>query len=553
MRAVAYIRVSDSSQVDGHSLDAQERLFHELCKNRGWLPGRTYREEGRSAHSDSISKRPMFRQLLDDASKGQFDVVVVHTLDRWARNLKVLLESVAILNQQGVGLVSITENLDWSTAEGRLVARTLGSFGEFFSDMLATHVKKGIGERARQGLHLGGIPFGYQPCWEKVKGERQLKCHPEHPGGLHTHPQEGPAVAEVFKKYASGTTTLSQLANWLNDQGFRTRNMHRLPDPQGNLTAEPRLFTTASVRGILHNPFYTGKVKHHDQLLPGAHDALVSESLFQTVQAALKKNSGRSETLKLHPDREYLLKGLIRCGHCGYPMWAQTYKNGRRYYREQYGSRGAGYCVGRSGSLPCDIPDEQMGKIISAITLPDSWQDRLLARLHLEDEVKRVEKERKETEQRMKRLGQVYLDNLLALDEYQRQKRQLEERLGTLVVPEMDAVQQAGNLLENLSQLWEEANLGERWRILQAMLEGVYVDTVEEKSIVALKPKPAFQALFQIATTKEGSGVVLYNGKAPAFSESSDENTPCFWWRRGRVECLQFETYIGSQTAWRLG
>ena len=148
MRAVAYIRVSDSSQVDGHSLDAQERLFHELCKTRDWVPGRTYREEGRSAHSDSIAKRPVFRQLLEDAAQGQFDAVVVHTLDRWARNLKVLLESVSILSDHGVGLVSITENLDWSTAEGRLVARTLGSFGEFFSDMLSTHVKKGIEERA---------------------------------------------------------------------------------------------------------------------------------------------------------------------------------------------------------------------------------------------------------------------------------------------------------------------------------------------------------------------------------------------------------------------
>jgi DNA invertase Pin-like site-specific DNA recombinase len=73
MRAVAYIRVSDSSQIEGHSLDAQERLFHELCKNRGWLPGLTSRE-GKSAHTDSIAKRPMFRQLLDDAGKGQFDV-----------------------------------------------------------------------------------------------------------------------------------------------------------------------------------------------------------------------------------------------------------------------------------------------------------------------------------------------------------------------------------------------------------------------------------------------------------------------------------------------
>jgi hypothetical protein len=71
------------------------------------------------------------------------------------------------------------------------------------------------------------------------------------------------------------------------------------------------------------------------------------------------------------------------------------------------------------------------------------------------------------------------------------------------------------------------------------------VDPVEEKSIVALKPKPAFQGLFQIATTKEGSGVILYNEKAPAFSESSDELTPCLWWRRGRLH-LHPNTYLRS-------
>lgn len=245
MRAIAYIRVSDVSQIDGHSLDAQERLFHQLCQTRGWTPEGVYREEGRSAHSDSLSKRPVFRKLLDDAASNEFDVVVVHTLDRWARNLKVLLETVAILDQHGVGLVSITENLDWSTPEGRLVARTVGSFSEFFSDMLGTHVKKGISERAIQGLHLGGIPFGYQPCWERIDGERRRTCNPEHPGGMHRLDPEAGAVLEMFHRYATGTTTLAGLATWLNDQGFRTRNNKKLPGPDGVLVAGPRLFTTA--------------------------------------------------------------------------------------------------------------------------------------------------------------------------------------------------------------------------------------------------------------------------------------------------------------------
>ena len=111
MRAVSYTRVSNLEQVNGHSLDAQERLFLELCKNRGWEPGKIYREEGKSAHVDSISKRPVFRQLLEDAKENRFDVVVVHTLDRRARNTRIALESLGNLAKNNVSLVSITENI----------------------------------------------------------------------------------------------------------------------------------------------------------------------------------------------------------------------------------------------------------------------------------------------------------------------------------------------------------------------------------------------------------------------------------------------------------
>ena len=534
MRAVAYTRVSSLSQVDGYSLDAQERSYKDYCRSKGWEALHVYREEGRSAHHESIRKRPVFRQLLEDAGKGSFDVVIIHTLDRWSRNLKVLLESISTLDKHEVGLVSITENLDWSTAQGRLVARTLGSFGEFFSDMLATHVKKGIQERALQGLHLGAIPFGYESCWKEEAGEKRLLCQPEHSGGLHPHPEEGAALQELFRKYSTGRVTLSNLAAWLNNQGFRTRNRHKLLAADGNLKAEPRMFTTASVRGILHNSFYTGKVRHKNQVLPGVHEPLISEELYQAVQLALKRNSGRSETLQSHPEREYLLKGLIRCAYCGMPMWAQTYKSGHRCYREHKGSRGDGACVKKSGSIGCDVPDSQMGQIMEAIVLPESWLDRALAKIHLADEKKRVEQERKETDQRLRRLAQVYIDGLLIPEEYQRQKRQLEDRLGSLVVPGVDATEEAGKLLENLPDLWAKANPKERREILLTMLDAVYVDAVEEKRVVGLRPKPAFWPLFEIATTREGSDVVLVT-ELP-FDNEGETETSCFWWRRGRVE-----------------
>ncbi len=534
MRAVAYIRVSDLSQVEGHSLDAQGRLFQEICRSREWEPVGVYREEGRSAHVDSIKKRPVFRQLLDDAATDRFDVVVVHTLDRWSRNLRVMLESMSTLAKYGVGLVSITENIDYSTPHGKMATQMLGSVAEFFSEALATHVRKGIGERAGKGLHLGSLPFGYHSCYE----QGLLRCEEEHPGGVHVVPEEAEAVRGLFSRYCSGTVTLSRLASWLNEQGFRTRNTKRLHDGTGDVSAGPRLFTTASVRGILHNVFYPGKVRHRDEISPGAHEPMVSEELFLTVQDALKRNSGRSKTLDPRPEREYLLKGLIRCAHCLMPMWAQTYTNSHRYYREQYGSRGAGYCVGRSGSMPCHVPDDQIGQIIGAIVLPEAWMDRVLARIHLADDVKRVRQERVKVQHRLKRLGEVYLDGFKGRDEYLREKRSLEDQMASLVVPGVDAAKEAGKLLEDLPALWEQADLGEHRQILMTMLDAVYVDTVEEKSIVAIRPKPAFMPLFEVATTREGSGVLLISEKElpPDASEGPEATGPCLWWRRGRVE-----------------
>ena len=145
-------------------MEAQLRAIQEYCQTRGSELVAVYREEGKSAHTDSILKRPKFRLLLDDCSKGTFDVVVVHTMDRWARNVQVAMDSMSTLGRSGVELKSVTEDLDRSTPLGKFSTTLVMGMAEMFSDMLGTHVKKGVSERARRGLHLGGIPFGYDSC-----------------------------------------------------------------------------------------------------------------------------------------------------------------------------------------------------------------------------------------------------------------------------------------------------------------------------------------------------------------------------------------------------
>ncbi len=461
-----------------------------------------------------------------------------------------------------VGLVSITENIDYSRPEGMLFTQMLGAFAQYFSESLGKHVQKGIGERAEQGRHLGGIPFGYESCWnEGEKGDKQRVCDPEHPGGIHINPTEGPAVSEIFKRYTTGTATLSQLAGWMNGQGLRTRNMHKLLNANGELSTGPKLFTTASIRGILHNPFYAGNIIYKGKIVPGAHEAIITQDTFDHVQDLMKKNSGRSETLAVRPERQYLLKGIIRCAYCGLPMWSQTYTNGQRYYREHNASRSHGICPSKSGSIPCRIADEQIGNIIEAIELGPRWLEEVLAIVALKDEVERVKKQRLDIQAKLKRMAKAYIDNLFDENEYNRQKKLMELELESLRVPEASAAEEAGNLIKELPRLWKEANLEERRKLLLTMIDSVYYDAKESKSIVAIKPKAPFIPVFKVATTREGSGVTLINGRPPgpltkggeedsrvldreamreAFARASHdeaaEGNQCLWWRRGRVE-----------------
>ena len=129
--AVGYIRVSTEDQTQGYSLDAQRAEIERYCKREGYELVRIYSDAGKSAHTDKISKRPQFERLLRDAEQRQFDVVVVHTVGRWARNMRVQIEALQILGDARVGFASVTENIDYTTPEGRLMLTMMGGFAEF--------------------------------------------------------------------------------------------------------------------------------------------------------------------------------------------------------------------------------------------------------------------------------------------------------------------------------------------------------------------------------------------------------------------------------------
>ncbi len=161
VRVAGYIRVSDESQVDGHSLDAQRREIGRYCDRQGYELVVIYADEGVSAYTDQIEARPQFAQLLKDAADGIFDVVIVHTIDRWARKSAVQAEALQRLGNANIGFVSVTENMDYTTPHGKWMLTLMGANSELSSALIGVHVKKAQRQRAELGLPLGDIPFGY--------------------------------------------------------------------------------------------------------------------------------------------------------------------------------------------------------------------------------------------------------------------------------------------------------------------------------------------------------------------------------------------------------
>src|SRR5579883_1942419 len=244
----AYVRRSSEMQKDNFSIDAQKRSMIEECARRGFPPPVFYIDDERSARGEQIAKRPAFKRLLDDVQAGRVQVVMVHTLDRWSRNVMVTLQSFRILADHQVAFISLSEHIDYSTPEGRLQLTILAAFAAYFSDMLAKHTSKGKSERVAQGLYNGDIPFGYRSTGSKLPPEFD--------------PEEYPGLRLLGELRMKGIEA-DKIADALNEAGYRT----------GSKRFGARLFNKDTVSAMLKNEFYAafapgddrGTVKYKDQ------------------------------------------------------------------------------------------------------------------------------------------------------------------------------------------------------------------------------------------------------------------------------------------------
>ena len=148
----------------------------------------------------------------------------------------------------------------------------------------------------------------------------------------------------------------------------------------------------------------------------------------------------------------------------------------------------------------------------SSIVLPDDWERRVVAKIVHQDETARIIGERERVKEKLRRLGKAFVDGLFDEIEYHRQKKSLEWEIESLLTPEVDAAKEAGRLLQGMPRLWAGATLRERHQLLTTVLDAVYIDMKDKKSIVSVKLKPAFQAVLGATSQDRVNNVALIAG-----------------------------------------
>jgi site-specific DNA recombinase len=311
-RAVIYLRVSSASQADkdfdaeGFSIPGQREACVREADKLGAEVVDEYIDRGESART---AKRPALRAMLDRLTRGGIDYVIVHKVDRLARNRADDIEIVMAIRQAGAQLVSATESID-ETPSGLLLHGIMSSIAEFYSRNLAAEVIKGSTQKAKKGGTPYKAPIGYQNTREMVDG-REVRT-------VILDPQRAPLVREAFLLYASGDYSLSELAAILEDRGLRSRPSRKAP---AQAVGSNRLAS------MLRNPYYTGVVNYGGKTYEGRHEPLVGEQTFQEVQDLLdaKRVSGERSWRHFH-----YLRGSLYCRECG----------GRLFYTQVKGNGG---------------------------------------------------------------------------------------------------------------------------------------------------------------------------------------------------------------------
>lgn len=363
-RALVYLRVSTAEQAhgdgasEGYSIPAQRTACGRKATELDAGVIAEFADRGESARS---AARPQLQKMLAMlAEHKDIDYVIVHKVDRLARNRADDVAIQLAIKKAGARLVSVTENVD-DTPSGQLVHNIMSDLAEFYSANLASEILKGSTQKAAMGGTPFKAPIGYMNL-RLFESGREVRT-------VVVDPERAPLVRRVFQLFATGEYSARQMVDIAGSLGLTSR-----PGPGKQPV---RLGITRLVK-MLHNRYYLGYVTYRGVEHQGKHPAIIETELFDTVQRILDDRERHAIKPRRH---SHYLRGLLNCARCGARLMYTSTKNRHGEEFDYY------VCTARHRGGACDLP------YLPAVDVEDrieqSWKGWMLGATKLDGELVR--------------------------------------------------------------------------------------------------------------------------------------------------------------------
>ena len=470
MKAVGYVRVSTEEQArEGYGLAAQEQSVRAHCQAHGWELVEIYSDAGRSGKN--IKQREALNRLMADAQTGAFERVIFWKFDRLGRNLRDLLAICDRLDEAGVGIVSIQENIDTGTAIGRMQRSLMGAFAEFERDTIVDRIKVALAEKARQGEILGPLPLGY------VRDED---------GAIVADPIVGPLIRTAYERYSTGTYSMRDMASWATQVGLRSTAGNPLD----------RL----SIRKLLSNITYTGQVSYRGTVVSnGKHPAIVDAALFTAVQETARSRNRYHAPAQPFGKQPYPLSGVATCGYCSTSLVGMTRSQKSDRYRYSWYRCSTAH---RRGKHACKQPmvrthllEDQIASYVGGMRLPPEYLGEVVAELRSRQQYRNDDPGEAASLQRQQdRWRKLFVMGEIDDRALKAETAPLKARLAEIDRPrEVLDVEAAVNYLRDVGSLWAESPRSLQREFVREVFQRI---TVEGKQVTTIIPHPAYAPLF---------------------------------------------------------
>jgi site-specific DNA recombinase len=439
MRIAVYARVSTPHQHLTHTIEQQlARLRAYVLTQPTWSLAQEhiFCDDG---YSGAQLKRPGLDHLRDQAAQAAFDLVLITAPDRLARNYVHQMVVLEELTQYGCPVQFLDRPMS-DDPHDQLVLQIRGAVAEYERTLIAERMRRGRLSKLRNGQLLPWVraPYGY-------------RLHPERPRDptlVRVEPAQAAIIQELFHAYADGGASLYQLAQHLAERGIQS--------PMGRAH-----WTPGTLRLILSNPCYMGMAyanrirmraaTHRRSALapigPGIGwcfrppeewigipvPAIIDAAVFQRVQARLATNQSWAKRSVQH---DYLLRGLVCCGHCRLHCTGR-YRPPTYFYYICHGRRPPSKGIHVERCQAQYVPATQLDALVWGDLCEVVQHPELIAQAlersqtgeWLPDELQHrratLQRAMRSLEHQRERLLQAYLASVIELEEFERRQREL--------------------------------------------------------------------------------------------------------------------------------